>query len=102
MNIKSAQRLTSLFDAGYQIKIESGPFETGFVSYIGRDDYDEDDSPFVYTDEFTSNEPLENVDVSRVRVFAPIDWLNDKVFKSLTHDGFNPIAFDGYSFKDFE
>lgn len=75
MNLDYQRKLVQLHDAGYTIQIEYGPYVTGNVHQIGAEDYDVDDSPYVYSDEHCLDRSLEEVNVSEVKVFQPIDWV---------------------------
>lgn len=71
------QKLQTLFDLGYQIKIEAGSYETGFVTMMGLVDEDEeesDDNPRVFSDEFHEDSPLRLKFPSEIRVFREINF----------------------------
>lgn len=75
-------KLQHFFDAGYAIKIEAGPYETGFVTDMGLRDYEQDEdheeNPRVFTDEFQSDSSLNEIDISQVQVFRKVDFENDE------------------------
>ena len=71
------QKLQTLFDLGYQIKIEASIYETGLVTTMGLVDEDEeesDDNPRVFSDEFHEYSPLCLKHPNEIRVFREINF----------------------------
>lgn len=87
MKEQTALRLTHLFDMGYLLHISGTGYSTGFVTAIGREDYDVDDSPFVYSDDTFDDRLLSEVNIADVKVMKLVDiWEKDNDEEPLPED----------------